>query len=80
MGARLAAGDVLLVGHHLEPDFDRIASAARTAGAAAVLLPSLGFDAAGAKVALDIARASVARGEPDHETPEHDREPENIHG
>ena len=51
---RLPEFDALLVGAHLGEAFPRLSVAARAAGVAAVLLPAVGFDAAGASVALGL--------------------------
>jgi len=55
---RLADVDVLLVGAHLRSSYADLAAAASAVGVRAVLLPDLGYDAAGAAVAVDLALAA----------------------
>ncbi len=55
--ADLRPADVLLVGHHLAPDFSGIHELTLSVGARAALLPPMSPSAAAAEVALDVAIA-----------------------
>ncbi len=59
--ARLESIDVLLVGAHLAPAFDRLNARAMQSGVAAALLPSTVFGQGGAEAALDLALGLAAR-------------------
>jgi len=62
--SRLGDVDAVLVGGHLEGQFETILAIASTAHVPVALLPPLRFDAAGAAIALEIA--SGLRQAPSH--------------
>jgi PTS system cellobiose-specific IIB component len=60
LSPRLADIDVVLVGSHLADSFPDLLSEAEAAQVHALLMPAVGFDAAGAGAVLDLIAGSAA--------------------
>jgi PTS system cellobiose-specific IIB component len=60
LGRRLPEVDAVLVGSHLGEAFPQLEVDAAAAGVPALLLPAVGFDAAGASVALGLLEELLA--------------------
>jgi PTS system cellobiose-specific IIB component len=61
--SRLDGVDILLVGSHLAPSYDSLASDARDAGVRAALLPPTASGPGGAEAALDLVRGLARSGQ-----------------
>jgi PTS system cellobiose-specific IIB component len=66
LGRRLPELDAVLVGTHLSEAFPQLEVDAAAAGVPALLLPAVGFDAAGASVALGLLEELLAASAGDH--------------